>query len=232
MDPKLNDLFKWSIENTSSSDTASHLPDQPSTTDSPAASAPPHRPINPDALKALFGGPSDADLMKESMAAILSPEITLSNKLVAFDNFEQLIESLDNANNMEPLGLWTPLVDLLGNEEAELRKMAAWCVGTAVQNNVQSQERLLVLDGIPTLAKLSMEDPNESVRRKAIYALSSGIRNYQASADAAVKALPLGMRILDTLDAADMDAVDRIMENLREASRQKAEAEGCVRNVI
>lgn len=82
--------------------------------------------------------------MKESMAAILSPEITLSNKLVAFDNFEQLIESLDNANNMEPLGLWTPLVDLLGNEEAELRKMAAWCVGTAVQNNVQSQERVCI----------------------------------------------------------------------------------------
>ena len=67
-----------------------------------------------------------------------------------------------------------------------------------------------------------MEDPNESVRRKAIYALSSGIRNYQPGADAAVKALPLGMRIEDTLDAGDMDAIDRVMENLREASRQKA----------
>ena len=76
-----------------------------------------------------------------------------------------------------------------------------------------------------------MEDPNESVRKKAIYALSSGIRNYKPSADAAVKALPLGMRILDTLDAGNMDAVDRIMENLREASRQKAAAEGCVENV-
>lgn len=80
--------------------------------------------------------------MKESMTAILSPSLPLSNKLVAFDNFEQLIESLDNANNMEPLGLWTPLVDLLANEEADLRKMAAWCIGTAVQNNAQSQERV------------------------------------------------------------------------------------------
>ena len=82
--------------------------------------------------------------------------------------------------------------------------------------------QLLVLDAIPTLVKLSMEDPNEGVRRKAIYALSSGIRNYQPGADAAVKALPLGMRVEDELDAGDMDAVDRIMENLREASRQKA----------
>lgn len=148
MDPKLNDLFKWSIENssnstTSTSVTASHPTNESSTTtDSDAASAAPNRPVNADILEALLGGPSDADLMKESMAAILSPDITLSNKLVACDNFEQLIESLDNANNMEPLGLWTPLVDLLGNEEAELRTMAAWCVGTAVQNNAKSQERV------------------------------------------------------------------------------------------
>ena len=145
MDPKLNDLFKWSIENTSTSATASHPSDDSPTTDSNATSAPPSRPINPEALKALLGGPSDADLMKESMTAILSPDVTLSNKLVAFDNFEQLIESLDNSNNMEPLGLWTPLVELLGNKEAELRRMAAWCVGTAVQNNVKSQERVGIL---------------------------------------------------------------------------------------
>lgn len=80
----------------------------------------------------------------------------------------------------------------------------------------------MVLDAIPTLAKLSMEDPSEGVRRKAIYALSSGIRNYQPGADVAIKALPLGMRITDTLDAGDMDAIDRIMDNLREASRQRA----------
>lgn len=150
MDPKLNDLFKWSIENSSTptistSITASHPTNESSTTTDPdATSAAPNRPVNADALKALFGGPSDADLMKESMAAILSPDITLPNKLVAFDNFEQLIESLDNANNMEPLGLWTPLVALLRNDEAELRKMAAWCVGTAVQNNAKSQERVCI----------------------------------------------------------------------------------------
>lgn len=88
------------------------------------------------------------------------------------------------------------------------------------------KSQLLVLNAIPTLAKLSLEDPNEAVRRKAIYALSSGIRNYQPSADAAVRALPLGMRVGDTLDAGDMEAVDRVMDNLREASRQEAACEG------
>ena len=130
MDPKISNLLKWSIENSSPSTTT--------TTETPA----PNRSVNADAIAALFGGPSDADLMKESIAAILSPTTTLPNKLVAFDNFEQLIEQIDNANNLEPLGLWAPLLELLQHEEGELRRMAAWCVGTAVQNNERAQERV------------------------------------------------------------------------------------------
>lgn len=131
MDPKLNSLLKWSIQN------------QGNTTDNnnnvvESAS----RGLNPEVLSSLFGGPSDADLMKSAMDALYSPDVDLENKMIAFDNFEQLIESLDNANNMEPLGLWTPLVQLLSHEEADMRRMAAWCVGTAVQNNEKSQDKV------------------------------------------------------------------------------------------
>ena len=129
MDPGMNQLLKWSIENSVPSD-----PNAP-----PPA---PSRTLDMETLKALMGGPSDAELMKESMAAIQNPDITLENKLIAFDNLEQLIESIDNANNLENLGLWTPLIEQLVNDEAELRTMAAWCVGTAVQNNIKAQERL------------------------------------------------------------------------------------------
>ena len=131
MDPKLNSLLKWSIQN------------QGNTTDNnnnvvESAS----RGLNPEVLSSLFGGPSDAVLMKSAMDALYSPDVDLENKMIAFDNFEQLIESLDNANNMEPLGLWTPLVQLLSHEEADMRRMAAWCVGTAVQNNEKSQDKV------------------------------------------------------------------------------------------
>lgn len=136
MDPGMNELLKWSIENTDASR------NDPTANTESKAERPSGRPINPDALNALFGGPTDADLMRQSMAAIQSPDISLENKLVAFDNFEQLIENVDNANNMEPLGLWTPLVGHLESEEPDIRRMAAWCVGTAVQNNVKAQERV------------------------------------------------------------------------------------------
>lgn len=211
----MNQLLKWSIEN---SQTASS--DPTSTTD-PKASRPSNRPLNADALAALMGGPTDADLMKESMAAILNPEVSLANKLIAFDNFEQLIESIDNANNIANLNLWAPLISLLQNESPDLRRYAAWCSGTAVQNNPKAQERFLVMGGIPALVTLATEDGDEGVRRKAIYALSSEVRNYQPGLEEALKTLPKGVAPEGGIDAADMEAVDRVMDLLREESGRK-----------
>lgn len=215
----MNQLLKWSIENSETT-----LADRTASTD-PKAERPSGKGVNAEALNALLGGPSDADLMKESMAAILHPDLSLENKIVAFDNLEQLIEGIDNANNMEPLGLWTPLVGLLQNQEPDLRQYAAWCAGTAVQNNPKSQERLLVLGGIPTLVKLAREDPVETVRRKAIYALSSETRNYQPGLDEALRSLPKDFAQEGAVDATDMEAVDRITNRLREESVQQAERE-------
>ena len=146
MDPGLNNLLKWGIENTPKD------PSNPDTTNNnaqPAETA--VRSINADALRALMGGPSDADMMVQSMASIKDPNISLEDKLVAFDNFEQLIENLDNANNMESLKLWTPMVDTLADPEPELKRYACWCIGTAVQNNAKSQERVRQLQTLNVL---------------------------------------------------------------------------------
>ncbi|EGY18110.1 Hsp70 nucleotide exchange factor FES1 like protein [Verticillium longisporum] len=202
-DRNLNDLLKWSIANQ----------DIPEGAEAPPGEAPR---LNPEAMAALFGGPSDADLMKDSMAAIHSADVPLDQKLIAFDNFEQLIESLDNANNISALSLWTPLLDCLAHEEAEIRRMAAWCVGTAVQNNAPSQERLLAMGGVPSLVALATkEGEQEVVRRKAIYALSSAVRNYQPAMDACTAELAKQGGSPDKVDADNMDAVDVIMEDLK-----------------
>ncbi|KZF24585.1 armadillo/beta-catenin-like repeat-containing protein [Xylona heveae TC161] len=219
-DPGLNSLLKWGVEH--SKDTPSSNSNNNTTSTGDAA-----RGIDPQALAQLLGGPSDADLMKDAMAAIVSPNVDLENKLIAFDNYEQLIETIDNANNQEPLGLWTPLLGQLENAEPEMRKMAAWCVGTAVQNNPKAQERVLILGGVPTLVRIAVGDANEQVRRKAIYALSSAVRNYQPALDEAGKHLPAEIVAAadgpekKKLDAADMDQIDRVMQALREASQAK-----------
>ncbi len=201
--PELNSLLKWGVENSGASrgTNPDHLPS--------------NRGLNAETINALLGGPSDADLMKEAMQAIHSPDVSLVDKVTAFDNFEQLVENLDNANNLESLGLWSPLLAQLDNVEPDMRRMAAWCIGTAVQNNVKSQERLLAMGGVQKLAKLAVEDRDQAVKKKCVYALSSSIRNYQPAANEVVQHLPSKIVEADHISADDMETIDAIMEKLR-----------------
>ncbi|KAI9831947.1 MAG: hypothetical protein M1826_002675 [Phylliscum demangeonii] len=221
MNPALNQLLKWGIEN-SDPLADSHPPTVDGGGGVEAAGASGRRP-DLEALNALFSGPSDADLMKEAMTAITSSETSLSNKLVAFDNFEQLIESLDNANNMTVLQLWEPLIAQLQSEEADVRHMAAWCVGTAVQNNVPAQKSAVDMGAVPALVKLALQDKEEKVRRKAIYALSSSVRNYQPAFNAMAKELPedvmgpvAGPVDGSGSDAGNMDHVDELISRVKQ----------------
>ena len=136
-DPGLTNLLKWGVENSDSS------------RKDPTSQVKKSQNLNTEALAALFGNqPSNAQLMKEAMKIIEDEENDLKNRLTAFDNFEQLIEGIDNANNLGPLELWEPLVKMLRDKEAELRTYAAWCCATAVQNNIESQERVSIFPQI------------------------------------------------------------------------------------
>ncbi len=210
----MSNLLSWSIENSQNA----QQPSQDGTTDQtrPGYKGQEPRGLSEDAIRSLMGGPSDADLMKEAMQVIVHPEATLDNKLTAFDNFEQLIENLDNANNMEPLGLWAPLMSQLDHSEASLRTMAAWCIGTAVQNNEKCQAYLLSIGGVPKVARMAVEDGDNAARRKGVYALSSTIRNFQPGMDEALKILPTNVTGPDHVNASDMDVIDAIMAKLRE----------------
>jgi hsp70-interacting protein len=134
-DPAYNNLLQWGIKN---SDPAALKE---------AASAPP-KPMSASDREALqsvmaeMRGPSDAQKMEESLDVIEHAEATLEAKLTAFENFELMIQDIDNANNMEQQGLWTRLAKQLESEDAQLRMHAAWCCSTAVQNNIRSQERV------------------------------------------------------------------------------------------
>lgn len=212
----LNQLLQWSIENSDSTR-------NDSTTTAPPSNPQrdPRQGFDSRALAELLGGPSDADRMRGAMAAIVAPldQVDLENKSIAWDNFEQLIEQIDNANNMEPMGLWAPLVQQLDSPEAEMRRMACWCCSTAVQNNIKCQESLLAVGAIPRIAVLATRDPSQAVRKKAISALSSEVRNFQPGLDELLRCLPaeyeLGTR---RLDAASMDEVDEVVQKMRDSA--------------
>jgi len=225
----MNKLLKWSITN---SDASKDAEDAGNAVDSSKNN------ITPELISKLFGGgPSDAQLMEAALEVVNDPETDLENKLVAFDNFEQLIEGIDNANNLEPLGLWPRLVQLLKHEETEIRRMAAWSVGTAVQNNPKTQAQVCSLSScrqpiihfnanihqflgqsaIPDLVTIAITDTNQATRKKAVYALSSAVRNYQPALDALLDSLPEDYDTEKTkkVNASVMEEVDVIIEKLR-----------------
>jgi hypothetical protein len=80
---------------------------------------------------------------------------------------------------------------------------------------------MLVLDAIPTLVKQATEDESQDARKKAILALSSGVRNYQPALDKAVEHIPNEHLPDGAVNAADMEAIDGIMSSLRENSAKK-----------
>lgn len=221
-DKNLSQLLKWSIEAQTAGQTTQNA--DGTTTTAPSQ---PTSQLTPEILASILGGPSDAELMMQSMSAITSPTLPTAEKLVAFDNFEQLIESLDNANNMSTLNLWTPLLAQLDVPDKELRLYAAWCVGTAVQNNEKSQSALLAAaGGLARLVDMVVDGgEDEGVRRKAVYALSSACRNYQPAMDFVAQELAKKGAIGEgekQVDAADMEAVDALMNPLKEKIKKDA----------
>ena len=204
----LNGLLQWGINNSSTQNG-----------ETTGQNHDPNRGLNAKALAELMGGPSDADRMRYAMTAIIAPfdQVDLENKMIAWDNLEQLVEIIDNANNMESMGLWAPLIQQLDSPEPGCRKMAAWCLGTAVQNNVKCQEKLLDSGVVPKLAKLVTEDSDQAVRKKAVSALSSEVRNFQPGLDELEKNLPKNLWASRRgVDAGDMDAVDEVIQKLRD----------------
>lgn len=52
----------------------------------------------------------------------------------------QLIESIDNAADMQNMNMWPKVLDLLTDKQDPIIKLACWICGTAIQNNPKAQE--------------------------------------------------------------------------------------------
>jgi hsp70-interacting protein len=172
MDKRSKALFEWSIANATASEDTSITPKASST-------------LDPKIIDAILG-PDDAALMRESMVAIKDTSLSLDDRLTAFDNLELLVESIDNASNLQVLKLWPPLLSQLSAPEAPIRRYAAWVIGTAVQNNPKAQGHLLQYKGVKKLVE-SLGD-EYTVRTKVIYALGSELSHCPAAVQQFVEA--------------------------------------------
>ncbi|KAF8498162.1 Fes1-domain-containing protein [Russula emetica] len=174
----MQSLLRWSIENSTTTSTTGTGSDV-------ASSSPPitrRTDLDPGIIDAILGRP-DSELMKEALAKAQDASLDEDARLTALDDLEMLVENIDNANDLEKLGMWEPLQDLLASSSEDMKVQALWVLGTAVQNNPAAQKAYLALDPLPTV--LSYLDPlapsSKQLRSKAIYTLS-GLLKHNAAA--------------------------------------------------
>ncbi len=111
----------------------------------------------------------------DCMDIILNKEKSLEIRLANCDELELLVESVDNALDLQPLGLWPLLLSIIERSEeeaAELRMYAAWIAATATQNNPKAQEAFERARGIPIVLKALDQDQDAAVRIKCLYCVS------------------------------------------------------------
>lgn len=137
--------------------------------------------MDPGVIDAILGRP-DSVLMREALAKAQDASLDDDARLTALDDLEMLVENIDNANDLEKLGMWEPLQGLLGSPPDDVKVQALWVIGTAMQNNPSAQRAYLALDPLPTLLhSLSSTSSPAHLRSKAIYALSGLLKHHAAA---------------------------------------------------
>ncbi len=176
-----DELLKWGLRHTPADGTAPNG-EPASIANISADIASGKRPdlADPGLFNAIMGK-SEAQMMQEELAVALDTGRSEEDRCTALDNFEMLIEQVDNANNITSMKMWQPLLSLLRDPAPKVQVAAAWIVGTAVQNNDKAQMAILAHHPLPELTDLLEQSPSPEVRSKAMYALSSLLRHNPAA---------------------------------------------------
>lgn len=167
--PNMNALLKWSVKNQGGAGPSSKLAE-----DIKAGKRPD---LDPKVIDAIMGK-SEAQVMQEELTVAVDEKRSEDDRETALDNFEMLIESIDNANLITAMKMWQPLLDLLATTTPRLQTATLWILGTTVQNNPSAQDALLHAEGsnrshsLDAILSLLRDSPDMAVRAKAMYAIS------------------------------------------------------------
>nr|KJB40552.1 hypothetical protein B456_007G068900 [Gossypium raimondii] len=120
--------------------------------------------------------PSDAQLMQIALDDLSNSSLSLEDRHRALQELLILVEPIDNANDMCKLGGLGVIIRELDHPDSDVRKLSAWILGKASQNNPYVQKQVLELGALATLMKL-VNSSSADEATKAFYAVSALIRN-------------------------------------------------------
>ncbi|GAV77412.1 Fes1 domain-containing protein [Cephalotus follicularis] len=120
--------------------------------------------------------PSDAQLIQIAIGDLDNSSLSLEDRLRALQELLILVEPIDNANDLNKLGGFAVIIKELNHPDTDVRKISAWILGKASQNNPIIQKQVLELGALTKLMKMVKSSFVEEAI-KALYAVSALIRN-------------------------------------------------------
>ncbi|KAJ2062736.1 hsp70 nucleotide exchange factor fes1 [Coemansia sp. S146] len=161
----MDSLLKWAVLNTATANE-----DAPHDATRPAPQK-----LDPAVIDAILGKPASVQ-MTECMEAVEHSSTPSSARIIALDDLEMLVENIDNASNVEPLGLWPRLGALYTDEDAGVRSGALWVSATALQHNQRAQGAFSKHGLLAPVLRVLESDEDAGVRAKALLCVSAFIR--------------------------------------------------------
>lgn len=123
--------------------------------------------------------PSDAQLMQIAIDDLNNSSSSLEDRQRALQELLILVEPLDNANDLNKLGGLAIVIQELNHPDPDIRRLSAWVLGKAYQNNPVVQKQILELGALSKLIKMVKSSSIEEAI-KALYAVSTLIQNHLA----------------------------------------------------
>ncbi|XP_011004315.1 PREDICTED: hsp70 nucleotide exchange factor FES1 [Populus euphratica] len=120
--------------------------------------------------------PSDAELMHMAIDDLNNSSSSSEDRQRALQELLILVEPLDNANDLNKLGGLAIVIQELDHPDQDIRRLSAWVLGKACQNNALVQKQILELGALSKLIKMVKSSSIEEAI-KALYAVSTLIRN-------------------------------------------------------
>ncbi|XP_078724150.1 nucleotide exchange factor SIL1 isoform X1 [Lampetra fluviatilis] len=121
---------------------------------------------------------SDSQIMRKLLATFLQPDVPVTERSAALFDLEYYVHQVDNARDLVTLGGLQKLVNALNSSEPEIRKNAAFVLGSAMSGNPPVQVQAVdggILQKLVTALATEQQLP---VTKKALYALAAALRHF------------------------------------------------------
>ncbi|KAJ7341531.1 hypothetical protein JRQ81_005739 [Phrynocephalus forsythii] len=121
---------------------------------------------------------TDFEIMFKLINKFNSSSSTLEEKITALHDLEYYVHQVDNAKDLLSLGGLQLLINGLNSTEPLMKEYVSFVLGSALSSNPRVQVAAIEGGALQKLLVILATDPSLAVKKKALFALSSMLRNF------------------------------------------------------